>query len=339
MTAILRATANHPGAIAIIQLLDDDGSMLRRLTGIDDWPLHRVHLANFADIDQGLAVRIAPRVSQVMPHGGPRVVQKLTAKLIEMGAVLDAIDGDAPGRSATEIYPEAEDEIEALMLLALARAESPLAIDLLLDQPRRWREWRATGRSLTTDDHQRSQRLNRLITPPIVVLAGAPNVGKSTLSNALLGRSMSITLDMPGTTRDYIAGRIDLAGLVVDWHDTPGIRESNDPIERTSIEIAHRLIVRADLLIAMRDATAEGDWPDLPREPDLKVNNKIDLAGTSPGDSSIISISGKTGEGLATLVSRLRDALVPAADLSHAGSWLFDRRLVSTAATNAAGRT
>jgi GTP1/Obg family GTP-binding protein len=120
------------------------------------------------------------------------------------------------------LYPEASDRFEALMLAALARAQSPLAIDLLLDQPRRWRRIRRARRQLSEEDLARSTRLNRLIEPPVAVLAGQPNVGKSTLSNALLGRAMSIAYDMPGTTRDYTAGWIDLAGLVVSWHDTPG---------------------------------------------------------------------------------------------------------------------
>src|SRR5204863_1903126 len=110
-----------------------------------------------------------------------------------------------------------------------------------------------------------------------------PNVGKSTLSNALLGRSMSITLDMPGTTRDYIAGRIDLAGLVVNWHDTPGMHESRDPIERKAIALARKLLDRADLLISMADV--QTGWADLPRQPDLQVMNKIDLVSEVRTDS------------------------------------------------------
>jgi tRNA modification GTPase len=328
MTALIRATANHPGAIAILQLLDDDGSMLRHLTGIGDWPLHRVRLVDFAGIDQGLAVRISSNITQIMPHGGPRVVQKLTARLVELGATIaqgEQVDSTSP----LQLYPEAEDAIEAMMLLALSRAESPLAIDLLLDQPRRWREIIRSRRELTAEDRLRSNRLNRLIHPPVVVLVGAPNVGKSTLSNALLGRSMSITLDMPGTTRDYIAGRINLAELVVDWHDTPGIRESDDPIERKAIEISQRLIARADLLIAMRDATAASPWPNLPREPDVRVINKMDVGASSTADADAIRISAKTGEGMALLVSRLRGTLVPDVDLANSGPWLFDDRLTS----------
>ena len=189
------------------------------------------------------------------------------------------------------------------------------------------------GRSpLTEQDLARSRRLNRLIDPPLVVVVGAANVGKSTLSNALFGRSMSITADVPGTTRDYTSGRIDLAGLVVDWHDTPGLRETVDPIERKAIDLARSLIERADLLIALTDH--ESAYPQLSRQPDLRVFNKIDLlpspSGRGAGGEGPICISALHGTGLAELVTTMRDHLVPPADLQHPGPWLFDDRLIET---------
>ena len=326
MTSLLRATAAHSGAIAIIQLLDDDGEMLGRLTGISNWPVHRVRLVDLAGIDHGLAVRISPTVSQIMPHGGPRIVQRLTQRLLELGAqIIQAEHWQAA--STRLVFPEAADDVEALMMQALSRAESPLAIDLLLDQPRRWRTFRKEGQAIRAADIERANRLNRLIRPALVVIAVAPNVGKSTLSNALLGRSISIALDIPGTTRDYIAGRLNLGGLVVDWHDTPGFRESNDQIERKAIEISQRLISRADLLIVMREATSHGRWPTLPRQPDVRVISKIDLAKPTQDDPSIVLISATVGTGLPELVCHLRQMLVPDSDLNHPGPWLFDDRL------------
>jgi small GTP-binding protein len=320
---VIQATAGAPGAIAIMQLVGDDSiEALRTLTGTDAWPIGRMRLANLGGIDEGLAVRLSPRIAQVMPHGGMRVVQRLMAKLIEMGATVASPDD--PAIDPIDAFPEAHDRFEALTLLALARAESPLAIDLLLDQPRRWRGGCCAHEE---EDLARSRRLNRLIAPPIVVLAGRPNVGKSTLSNALLGRAMSIAADVPGTTRDYTAGRIDLAGLVVDWHDTPGIRESADPIERKAIDIARTLIERADLLIAMRDP--QHDWPELPRDADMFAINKMDHAQPrgEPRDRAL-HISALHGQGLADLVREVRDRLVPPEDLAHPGRWLFDSRLL-----------
>ena len=71
-----------------------------------------------------------------------------------------------------------------------------------------------------------------------MVLVGAPNAGKSSLSNALLGRDASIVSPEAGTTRDAVSARIDLAGLVVEWFDLPGVRETEDCIEREAIGLA-----------------------------------------------------------------------------------------------------
>jgi len=280
-----------------------------------------MRLVNFSGIDEGLAGRITGDIAQLMPHGGMRVVQRLIAKLLDLGVE----PADESSLDPMEIYPEASDRYEAIMLSALARAQSPLAVNLLLDQPRRWRPRPRLGRLITEEDRTRSARLNRLIDPPIVVLAGPPNVGKSTLSNALLGRSMSIAIDMPGTTRDYTTGRIELAGLVVDWHDTPGMRATDDAIESKAIEIARGLMARADFLIAITDH--KHDWPELSRASDLKVANKCDLARRDDAD---VNISATTGENIETLVSTVRDALVWPEDLTHPGPWLFDERIVSS---------
>jgi tRNA modification GTPase len=305
-------TALRPGAVAVVQLHGAVEPLLAALTGIDDWPEGRMRLVTVPGIDEALAVRLEADCAQVMPHGGVRVVQRLLDRLGALGAVAGAAT-DAP-----TLFPEAADECEAMALETLGRAASPLAVDLLLDQPRRWRERPAIG----PDDRLRSARLDRLVDPPWVVLAGPPNVGKSTLSNALLGRAVSIAMDRPGTTRDYTAGRLDLGGLVVRWHDTPGLRASDDPVEAAALGIARRLIDRAELLVAATDAAH--DWPALPREADLRIATRADL-GTRP--DADLAVSAVTGAGLNELVRAARDALVPPEDLTHPGPWVFDPRL------------
>jgi len=314
---LLVATTSQPGAIAILQLDGDVRPVLGAVTGIAQWPAGRARLANLADIDRGMAVRLTDNVAQLMPHGGPRVVQRLVAWLVDRGVELVAPHDVAPER----VFPEAADRFEAMALAAVARAASPIAVDLLLDQPRRWRTAATDG----NPDAERARRLNRLIDPPLVVVAGPANVGKSTLSNTLVGRSMSIAADVPGTTRDYTSGRIDLAGVVVDWHDTPGLRDSSDPIEAEAVEIARALIARADLVVALTDH--KQPWPRLPRPPDLRVANKRDL-GDRGDDGGDLSISAVTGAGITELVVAIRDRLVPPEDIAHDGRWLFDPRLV-----------
>jgi len=309
-------TSNHAGAIGVVQLSGDVESALTALTGVARWPSGLLRLVDFAEIDRGLAFRLRSDNAVLMPHGGPRVRQRLLSHLRTLGV---SIVNTAPG-DPLAAFPEAADEIEAMALETAARLTSPLGLDLLLDQPRRWRDDPETP--LNDDERARSVRLDRLITPPLVVLAGAANVGKSTLSNRLVGRSMSITADLPGTTRDYTAARINLGGLVVDWVDTPGLHDAAEPSEARAIELARILMERCELLIAMTDH--EAPWPTLPRQPDLRIANKADLGGR---DKAALSLSAATGQGVAQLVERVRIRLLDPADLNHAGRWAFHERL------------
>jgi tRNA modification GTPase len=313
------ATSRVPGAIAIVEVVGDvhvlgaGAAWLRRVAPGG----HR--LVDVPDVDECVVCRPRRDLALVMPHGGLRIVQRLLEHLATAGARIV----DSPGVEPSRRYAEAADAVEALMLHALSGAASPLAIDLLLDQPRRWR----SHPTMDDADHARSKRLNRLLTPPVVVLAGGANVGKSTLSNRLLGRTMSIEADVPGTTRDYTSALIDLQGLVVAWHDTPGFRDTDDPIEREAMGRARRIFEEADLVIAMTDDVDV--WPRLPREPDLRVVNKVDRMDT-PVAAPMLGISAKTGAGLEQLVRTVRDMLIPETDLSHPGGWIFDERLLTS---------
>lgn len=244
-------------------------------------------------MDEGLAVLLNEQNAQLMPHGGPRVVQKLIAHLT------DALGCDYDAKPDTQaMYPEASSPIEADMLDAIARAVSPAAINLLANQPTLWfgllqqvGELDQAQRRAILD---RSRILDRLITPPTVVVVGPPNAGKSTLTNALMGKATSIVAGQPGTTRDWVGGLVELntgvdpqQAIAVRWLDTPGLRDSDDSIEQQSILLAKTQIEQADVVIAMRDR--DQDWPvaqSLPRDPDLWVVNKADdatLAGDTDG--------------------------------------------------------
>lgn len=293
------------------------GEALAQLTGRTAWVSGRAHRCAFEAIDDGMVLLLDPCHAVITPHSGVRIVQRLLTRLVELGATPTSSDRQ-PARRA---WPQAEDEIEAFALAAIVRAASPLAVDLLLDQPRRWRR-RPT---LTAEDRARSARLNRLVQPPVVVLAGPPNVGKSTLTNTLAGRTLSIESDAAGTTRDYTSATIDLNGLVVQWHDAPGMRETEDPIERAAIALARGLLRRADLVIAITDAAH--DWPAIERVPDLRVASRADLGRRHDLEAGDLEIVAPRGEGIETLVREVRERLVPSADLAHPGPWRFDERL------------
>ncbi len=135
-----------------------------------------------------------------------------------------------------------------------------------------------------------------------VAIIGAPNVGKSTLLNALAGRQAAITSEYAGTTRDVIEVRMDLDGLPVTLLDTAGLRETSDIIEDIGVSLARARANSADLRVFLAEP---GDVLDVPfRDGDILVYPKADLRTEKD-----CSVSGVTGEGLGDLVSRITDAL------------------------------
>lgn len=345
MTRVTLATANAPGAVAILQLHGEGvNGVLHQLTGKANWTERRAMLVSFAGIDEGLAVLINAEAAQLMPHGGPRVVQKLIEHLTDpLGCEYDAEP------DTQTLYPEAGSPIEADMLDAIARAASPAAIDLLAAQPGLWRGLLQQAGPIPEHQRQsildRSRTLDRLITPPTVVVVGPPNAGKSTLTNALMGRAVSIVADLPGTTRDWVGGLVELSAsgraedaIAVHWLDTPGLRTSYDAIEQRAIALAREQIERSDVLIAMR--AVDQDWPDpntLRREPDLWVVNKVDDDTASNPDDGItkqsaLRISAELGRNLEHLQNRVID-LLGFAELPKDMPWAFSPVLQSVCET------
>ena len=143
------------------------------------------------------------------------------------------------------------------------------------------------------------ERRSRLMREGIVVvLAGAPNAGKSSLMNALLKENRAIVSDTPGTTRDSIEAWINLGGYPVRLIDTAGLRESDDQIESEGVKRAEKLIKSADLVIGL-DLELEHD-SGLELDLYLKVHSKCDL---SRGEG--LNVSAVTGEGLEELKAEL----------------------------------
>jgi tRNA modification GTPase len=143
-----------------------------------------------------------------------------------------------------------------------------------------------------------------------VVIAGPPNVGKSTLMNALAGRDVAITSPVPGTTRDLIEVFLDLRGYPVILVDTAGVRESHDPIEQEGVARARRRAESADLILWLNDC-ADDLGPSL-GSATFVVRTKIDLKQADPsvGKPAGVAISAKTGAG----VDRLLDVIAELAE-------------------------
>ena len=141
-----------------------------------------------------------------------------------------------------------------------------------------------------------------------VALIGAPNAGKSTLLNGLLGREAAIVTPIPGTTRDVVEGRLLLAGVPVVLADTAGLRASDDPIEAEGVRRARAWAADADVRVWVRDLSAEhadADAQALVREGDLVVHNKADLVDRPSSPDSDFRLSAREPEG----VERVREWL------------------------------
>ncbi|HWB40392.1 MAG TPA: tRNA modification GTPase, partial [Gemmatimonadales bacterium] len=141
----------------------------------------------------------------------------------------------------------------------------------------------------------------------LLVLAGRPNAGKSSLFNALLGSSRALVTEIPGTTRDAIEGYTDFLGWPVRLADTAGLSESPDRLERMGIEVSRRYLSAADLVLLCIEAGREpgADEQALASErPSLMVRTKRDLVNDAVGG---LAVSTVTGEGIGELRRAVAD--------------------------------
>ena len=150
-----------------------------------------------------------------------------------------------------------------------------------------------------------------------IVLAGRPNVGKSSLMNALLNQDRAIVTAIPGTTRDVLTERVSIGGVLAELSDTAGQRLTDDPIERIGVDRARRAMDAADVVLIVLDASQPLDEEDarLVRAADARAIvclNKQDLEGRlSIADISaltaqrVLELSAASGQGIPELVSEI----------------------------------
>jgi tRNA modification GTPase len=145
-----------------------------------------------------------------------------------------------------------------------------------------------------------------------VAIIGAPNVGKSTLLNALLGEERAIVSDIQGTTRDTIEDTLVLGGMLFRFIDTAGLRQTDDTIESMGIERSRQAAQKAAVIIHLQDATAPvntlSELDDISEKKVIQVFNKVDLLGErreARGEEARILLSAKSGN-----VEELKEQLI-----------------------------
>ena len=180
-----------------------------------------------------------------------------------------------------------------------------------------------------------------------VVLAGQPNVGKSSLLNRLAGEDLAIVTEIPGTTRDTVRQTIQVSGVPINIVDTAGLREATDPVEAIGVARAWKAIEDTDVVLLMVDARAgiaAADRQVLAQLPDGKrrvtVFNKIDLSGDTPravesGDGWHVYLSATSGEG----TEMLRRVLLTLAGWNSGSEDVFIARERHVVALERAGQT
>lgn len=285
------------GAIAVIRLCGDavPRFLARRLSRpAEEGRLVHAELRDGDRvIDDVLVHRLGDRCVDLNVHGGPWVVR----------SVLELAGRDAFVVTSDTSTREGEDELEREVLAAVPLARTEQTLRILFAQPRAWR-------NIDPADHPRmlaDRSLSHLLNPPRVAIVGIPNVGKSTLANQLFAQERSITADLPGTTRDWVGHFANVDGLPVTLVDTPGQRDTTDPIERQAIAVSRPVIDGADLVLVVLDPTQPLPLQQelLDRHPHaLPILNKSDR-GLLPVPRAIPTVA-TTGHGVDALRLAIR---------------------------------
>ncbi|MBI4204857.1 MAG: tRNA uridine-5-carboxymethylaminomethyl(34) synthesis GTPase MnmE [Betaproteobacteria bacterium] len=304
-------------------------------------------------------------VLELHGHGGPVVLRMLLERCLELGArvaepgeftrraflndkldlaqaesVVDLIDATTTQAARCAIRSLDGEFSQTIQSLITRLVDLRVCVEATLDFPEEEIDFlkRSDAESrLNTTQRQLeavldASRQGSLLREGMhIVLAGQPNVGKSSLLNRMAGEELAIVTDIPGTTRDTIRQVIDIGGVPAHVIDTAGLRDPRDLVERLGIGRTWTAIEKADLMLLLIDATrgeASADRDILGRLPAtlrcVRVMNKIDLlprraAVEHQRGATTVWISAKTGEG----IDLLRAVLLEAVGWHSTGEGLF----------------
>jgi tRNA modification GTPase len=292
--AVATLTVEGPGAAeAVSQFLQTPNSV-----PFGAYALGRIAFGRWGDArgEEIVACQLAKDRVELHCHGGRVAWEQIAADLKSCGC--RRVDWRELAAS------RANDAVSAEALVALAQARTERTAAILLDQCHgalssevaaiRGLLGNVPGSSPAPQVAQhrlqqllRAARLGvRLVEPFRVVLAGRPNVGKSSLINAMVGYERAIVFDQPGTTRDVVTAATAIDGWPVEMADTAGLRAAAEPLEAEGVARSRRAMQSADCLILVFDLSQPwtsadsqllADWPQA-----IVVHNKADL--TPPGD-------------------------------------------------------
>lgn len=250
--------------------------------------------------------------------------------LLQAEAVGDLIDATAPAQRRAALHQLdgglsrrlgalREDLLELLAVLAYdidfpEEDDGPVAPERLL---RRLEATRGTVAGLLAT----ASAGERLREGALVVIAGPPNAGKSSLFNALLGANRALVTEIPGTTRDTIEAPCSVLGWPVRLADTAGLREADDRIEQLGIEVSRRYVAAADLVLLCLEA-GQSVTPEeralVAQYAALLVRTKADLAQAwTPEADEGIPVSALTGQGLDRLAQGIAARVFGGAGQGH----------------------
>ena len=267
--------------------------------------------------EEVIVVRRRDEQFEIHCHGGPAPIEYCIDRLAARGGRRIPWEQWATGRAATPV--------QAAALAALSRAPTERCAAILLDQysgafdravehiEQLIDEAPAEALRLCDEISSRSNLGRHLVQPWRVALVGRPNVGKSSLLNALAGFSRAIVHSAPGTTRDLVALETSLDGWPIELCDTAGLRDAADAVEQAGIALAEAAAAKADVVVLVLDGTrpaAAVEEQLLRRRPDAVCTiNKCDLpAAEQPpwvAKAKPISVSAQQSIGLDQLTAAI----------------------------------
>jgi tRNA modification GTPase len=281
--------------------------------------------------DPVIVLHTGGAAAEVNVHGGPWVVRSV----LELARRAGFEVVERPGLPLADEAVDADTIMGREVLRYLPMARTELAARALLAQEEAWHRF---GMPAKTEADVaaiiKDRSLYWLLHPPRVAIIGVPNAGKSTLANQLFAQERSITADLPGTTRDWVGEIANVDGLAVMLVDTPGLRDTDDPIESEAIRRSMGQIERAELVVLVLDVTQ-------PRDPEqraleaahrdaLVVLNKSDRVAKWGGFSGAVETVATTGRGVDELRAAIRSYFLGSEpfDGDRARWWTERQRLI-----------